>query len=227
MAMRKKFIFSALFCLVASGLAFGQAPGGPGGPGGDGHGWGRPPMERTFHDGQFGRWWENPKIAQAIGLTDDEKKKMDDIYQQHKLKLIDLHANLEKAEVQMGPMIEADQPDETQVLAQIDKVAQARAELEKGDARMLFDIRKTLTPDQWKKLKTLHQQHRADMMSRDRDGRDGQGGPGQWHHHRQGPPPDGAGQPPPSGQAPPQGDAQDVAPPAPGDGAPAGPTPQM
>jgi len=113
MAMRKKFIFSALFCLVASGLAFGQAPGGPGGPGGDGHGWGRPPMERTFHDGQFGRWWENPKIAQAIGLTDDEKKKMDDIYQQHKLKLIDLHANLEKAEVQMGPMIEADQPDET------------------------------------------------------------------------------------------------------------------
>jgi|HubBroStandDraft_4_1064222.scaffolds.fasta_scaffold16856_5 protein CpxP len=227
MAMRKKFIFSALFCLVASGLAFGQAPGGPGGPGGDGHGWGRPPMERTFHDGQFGRWWENPKIAQAIGLTDDEKKKMDDIYQQHKLKLIDLHANLEKAEVQMGPMIEADQPDETQVLAQIDKVAQARAELEKGDARMLFDIRKTLTPDQWKKLKTLHQQHRADMMSRDRDGRDGQGGPGQWQHRRQGPPPDGAGQPPPSGQAPPQGDAQDVAPPAPGDGAPAGPTPQM
>ena len=232
MTQGKKLIFSAIFCLVGSGLAFGQAPGGPGGLDGE-HGFSRPPMERTFHDRQFGRWWENPKIAQAIGLTDDQKKKMDDIFQQHRLNLIDLHANLEKAEVQMGPLIEADQPNEAQVLAQIDKVAQARAELEKADARMLFDVRKTLTADQWQKLKALHKQHREDMMRHDRDGQDGQGGPGQWQHHRQGPPPDGAGpgaglgQTPPSGQAPPQGDAQDVAPPAPGDGAPAGPAPQV
>lgn len=236
MAQRKTFLFTAIFCLVSSGLAFGQGPGGPGGPDGDSHGWGRPPMERTFHDGQFGRWWNNPKIAQQIGLTDDQKKKMDDIFQQHRLNLIDLHANLEKAEVQMQPMIEADQPNETQVLAQIDKVAQARAELEKADARMLFDIRKTLTADQWQKLKALHKEHREDMMRHDRDGKRGPGGPGMWQH-RQGPP-DGSGPgagpgasqapPPQNGTAPnPQGDAQDAPPPAPGDGTPAGPAPQM
>jgi periplasmic protein CpxP/Spy len=218
--MRSKWIAALAASLVASGMAVAQGPGGPGGMDGD-HGMSRPPMERTFHDGQFGRWWENPKIATAIGLTDDQKKKMDDIYQQHRLNLVDLHATLEKQELQMHPLIEADQPDEGQVLAQIDKVAQARAELEKADARMLFDVRKTLTADQWQKLKALHAQHRADMMRR---GPGGPGTPGGWRHDGQ------AGQGPggpPAGGAPPQGEAQDGPPPMPGDGAPAQPvTPQ-
>jgi protein CpxP len=207
-----KLIFATLVSLAVSGLAVAQGPGGP--DGGD-HGMGRPPMERTFHDGQFGRWWDNPRISTAIGLTDDEKKKMDDIFQQHRLNLIDLHAALEKQEVLMQPLIEADQPDEAETLAQIDKVAQARAELEKANARMLFDIRKTLTPDQWQKLKALHAQHRDEMGRRDgRRGPGGQGGSG-WQGHRQGPPAGGPGSappqqgadaPPPAGA--PQGDSE-------------------
>ena len=46
----------------------------------------------------------------------------------------------------------ADTPDEPKILAQIDRVAQARAELEKANARLLLGIRRVLTPDQWKKL---------------------------------------------------------------------------
>ena len=63
---------------------------------------------------------------------------MDDIFQQSRLKLIDLHAALQKEEATLDPLINADSPDETKVLAQIDKVAQARAELEKSNARMLL-----------------------------------------------------------------------------------------
>jgi Spy/CpxP family protein refolding chaperone len=77
---------------------------------------------------------------------------MDDIFQQNRMKLIDLNASLQKEEATMDPLMEADQPDEARILAQIDRVAQARAELEKADARMLLGIRRTLTPEQWKKL---------------------------------------------------------------------------
>jgi Spy/CpxP family protein refolding chaperone len=112
-------------------------------------------MERAFHDGQFGRWWNNPDLAQKLGFTDQQKKQMDDIFLQLRLKLIDLNANLEKQETLLHPLIEADQPDEAKILSQIDAVAQARADLEKANARMLFDIRKTLPPDQWQKLKAL------------------------------------------------------------------------
>ncbi|HEV2688739.1 MAG TPA: Spy/CpxP family protein refolding chaperone [Bryobacteraceae bacterium] len=111
----------------------------------------RPPMERAFH-GPPGRWWNNPEMAQKLGLTADQQKKMDDIFQQSRLRLIDLNAALQKEEAIMEPLVSADQPEEAKVLAQIDRVAQARAELEKANARMLLGIRRTLNPDQWKKL---------------------------------------------------------------------------
>ncbi len=108
-----------------------------------------------------GKWWKNPDLAQKLALTDDQIGKMDKIFQDHRLKLIDLHASLEKQEVILEPMINADHPDEAQVLAQIDKVAQARAELEKANARMLLGIRNVLTPDQWKKLQAERAERRA------------------------------------------------------------------
>jgi len=52
----------------------------------------------------------------------------------------------------MEPLLAADQPDEGKILAQIDRVAQARAELEKANARMLLGLRRVLTSDQWKTL---------------------------------------------------------------------------
>ncbi len=78
---------------------------------------------------------------------------MDDIFQQSRLRLIDLNAAVQKEEAILEPLVSADQPDEARIVAQIDKVAQARAELEKANARMLLGIRRVLTPEQWEKLK--------------------------------------------------------------------------
>jgi Spy/CpxP family protein refolding chaperone len=52
----------------------------------------------------------------------------------------------------MEPLLGVDQPDEGKILAQIDRVAQARAELEKANARMLLGLRRVLTSEQWKTL---------------------------------------------------------------------------
>src|SRR5271163_305135 len=135
----------------------------------------RPPIERAFHgyggpgrEG-MGRWWDNPKVAADLNLSADQKQKMDDIFQQNRLKLIDLHASLQREETTLDPLISADSPDETKILAQIDKVAQARAELEKSNARMLLAVRQVLTADQWTKLKAA----RAQRMARG----PGRGGP--------------------------------------------------
>jgi periplasmic protein CpxP/Spy len=198
--------------LIASGLAAAQAPGGPGmGPGFGQH---RPPMEKAFgFDGAHGQFWNNPRIVAQLKLTDDQRKAMDGIMQDHRVKLIDLRANLEKAEVSMQPLMKADQPNETAILAAIDKIAQARAELEKGNARFLLAIRGQLTADQWKQMQAMHENHEGDRGPRDgqRDGW-GQGGQnprfngqGSRFRQHQGPPPSGA---------PPQG--APAAPPAPG-----------
>jgi protein CpxP len=111
----------------------------------------RPPMERAL-GGPPGRWWNNPDMVQKLSLTADQQRKMDDIFQQSRLKLIDLNAALQKDEVILEPLMAADQPDEGKILGQIDRIAQGRAELEKANARMLLGIRRVLSADQWKTL---------------------------------------------------------------------------
>jgi periplasmic protein CpxP/Spy len=134
-----------VLAILAAGVL--SAQDGPPPPGRPNH----PPMERAFH-GPPGRWWMDPALVQKLGLTADQQKRIDTLFQQNRLKLIDLSAGLQKAEAIMEPLLEADRPDESQVLAQIDRVAQARAELEKANARMLLRFRSVLTQDQWKKL---------------------------------------------------------------------------
>jgi Spy/CpxP family protein refolding chaperone len=156
-------------------------------------------------------------MVAELKLTDTQRKSMDEILLSHREKLIDLRASLEKAELFLEPLVKADQPNEAQILAGIDRVAQARAELEKANARYLLGLRGKLTPEQWKQLQ-------ADRERRGPEGRggfgpDGQGregwrhggpepggqGPGMQFRHRPGPPP-------PAGAAP----APDAAPAAPG-----------
>jgi periplasmic protein CpxP/Spy len=113
---------------------------------------GRPSLERLL-GGPSGRWWVRPELVQQLRLTADQQKKMDDIFQQSRLKLIDLNAAVEKEDLIMEPLVSAAQPDEAKIVAQIERIGQARAELQKATARMLLGIRLVLTQDQWTKLK--------------------------------------------------------------------------
>jgi Spy/CpxP family protein refolding chaperone len=130
-------------------------------------------MERALPPGT---WWRNPDMVQKLALNSDQQKKIEDIFQQHRLKLVDLDGTLRKEEITLEPLMAADTPDEAKTLAQIDKVAQARAELEKANARFLFGIRRVLTPDQWKKLQELSRPE--DGGRRGPAAGQGRGGPG-------------------------------------------------
>jgi len=76
----------------------------------------------------------------------------------HRLRLVDLRADLEKQELNLQPLLDADRPDETKVAAQIDLITAARGRLEKEHALMLLATRRVLSTDQWKKLQALQQE---------------------------------------------------------------------
>jgi Spy/CpxP family protein refolding chaperone len=135
-------------------MMHGRGPGGPAGFRGGFHGGPGGGMEAGLHIGPGGAWWKNPTVVQTLGLTPDQTRKMDDIFQAARIQLIDLKANVEKQNALLEPLLSANPPDMTRTMAQIDKVAQARADLEKANARMLLGIRVLLTPDQWTKLHT-------------------------------------------------------------------------
>ncbi len=131
-------------------------------------------MRYGLRVGPPGIWWHNADLIQKLNLTPDQQKKMDDILQQSRLQLIDLRANVEKQEVLMEPMLAAIRPTQTRSSRRSITPPQARAELEKANAKMLLGIRNVLTPDQWTKLQAEGRGRRMRM----RGGPDGQGGPG-------------------------------------------------
>jgi Spy/CpxP family protein refolding chaperone len=133
-------------------------------------------MHSRLRMGPPGIWWKNPDIIQKLTITSDQQKRMDDIFQQSRVQLIDLKAAVQREEVQLEPMLAANPPDTNKILAQIDRTAQARAELEKANAKMLLGIRTVLTPDQWTKLQAEERDNRR--MFRDRQRPDGPGAPG-------------------------------------------------
>ncbi len=155
---------------AGSGLAAGAGPGPGAGPcagagpqagahmgmmQGRGMGPGGPGMRHGGMDrGPMGRWWKNSALVQKLGINDAQVQKIEKIFQDHRMQLIDLHASVQKAEVSLQPLVEAEHPNEAQVTAQIDKIAQARANLEKSNALMLLGIRQVLTVDQWKQLQS-------------------------------------------------------------------------
>lgn len=91
-------------------------------------------------------------MVQRLGLTKDQQRRIEEIFQQNRLKLIDLAASLDREQAILDPLLAADHPQESRVLAQFDRVAEARVELEKANARMLWGFRSVLSADQWKEL---------------------------------------------------------------------------
>jgi protein CpxP len=204
----------AIAALLVAGTVLAQGPGGGQGMG-QGFGGHRPPMERALGaGGDHGRWWNNPRIVEKLKLSDDQRKAMDGILLEHREKLVDLRGSLEKAELEMEPLMRDDQPNEARILAQIDKVAQARAELEKANARFLLAIRGKLTADQWKQVQDFRKnsgmERRGMRMGGEGRGEgrgQGQGGQGstRMYHRQMLPPPfppDAAPQQPPAPPAP-------------------------
>jgi len=107
----------------------------------------------ALQTGLQGAWWRESSWIKTLELTPEQQKKMDEAFLQNRLRLIDLTAALEKEELILEPLVENIHPgDEAKILAQIDRVADARAGLEKANSRMLLAIRQILTQEQWSKL---------------------------------------------------------------------------
>jgi len=90
-------------------------------------------------------FWRNAEFSKTVGLTADQQKKMEDVFQQNRAKLIDLNAALAKEDFVLNSLMADLRPDEElRVLGQIDRVAEVRTELERTNARMLLGLRQAL-----------------------------------------------------------------------------------
>jgi Spy/CpxP family protein refolding chaperone len=114
-------------------------------------------MGIVYH-GELGKWWQNSDIAKKLQLSDDQIGQLDQTFYDHKVKLIDFGAEMEKQDLKLQTLLDADVPNEGQVEAQVDQVLAARGHLEREYTLMNLDLRKVLSLDQWRQLKSIRGQ---------------------------------------------------------------------
>lgn len=106
--------------------------------------------------GPPGRWWDDKSFAKSLKLRPDQQSRMDAIFEQNRAALLSRYQGLQQAEAQMEEISRSPNPEEGTLFAGIDRVAQARAELEKATTHYLLQIRKEMDGDQLQRL----EQHR-------------------------------------------------------------------
>jgi Spy/CpxP family protein refolding chaperone len=158
---RRNIRSAAMVCLVllCGMMAHAQRGGGPGGgggmmggPRGGGMGFMHPLPQQRIHVEPMitlpGRWWDDKRTIKQLNLRTEQQQRMDTIFESNKGTLISLYGNLQHEQQRFVQMPREDLQDETKVFAQIDRIAQARADLEKANFHTLMQIRKELDPDQ-------------------------------------------------------------------------------
>lgn len=94
----------------------------------------------------------NPKIAEKIGLTPEQKAKLGDAAASRAANR-ELQEKIRKAVERQMELLRAEKIDEAAVMAAIDETFEARKELAKEQTRRLIAVKSILTPEQIKMIR--------------------------------------------------------------------------
>lgn len=149
--MRTKWVVGVCSLVLAGMLQAQNPPGEPAPP--------PPPPHvkggRMIVRHEMGKWWQNPDIASKLQLTDAQVAQLNQVFFDHKMHLIDYGAEMEKQDLKLQTLLDADQPNEGEVSSQVDQVLTARGKLEREFTMMNLNLRKVLSLEQWRQLKAV------------------------------------------------------------------------
>jgi len=101
------------------------------------------------------KWWQSDLYKRELGLTTEQSRRLEDLFQAAVPELRVQKRALDQAEAEFERLVE--KGDDGAVMEQVGRVETARAELNKSRTMMLLRMRRALTTDQWAKFTALHQ----------------------------------------------------------------------
>ncbi|MFT3840619.1 MAG: periplasmic heavy metal sensor [Myxococcaceae bacterium] len=126
-----------------------------------------PPPPPAFFHGAPGI---PPQVAQKLGIPQETVKKVQQLGFDSQDQLINLEADLKRAQLDLERTLAGTNPDESQVMLKLEQVSKAELQVKKNRVGLMLKIRKQLGPDLWEKV-----QAELPMM-------DISAGPGFRHH---------------------------------------------
>jgi Spy/CpxP family protein refolding chaperone len=99
----------------------------------------------------FYAWWDTP-VVRDLNLSEDQMRQIRSTVREYRIKLVDLRASLEKAEIEVEDAFNDDNFDSRRASEGIDRLASARGDLTRVFSQMSLRLRALLTADQWREL---------------------------------------------------------------------------
>ena len=115
------------------------------------------------------KWWQSDLYKRELGLTSEQSRRLEDIFQAAVPNLRLQKKALDQAETEFERLVE--RGDDGAVMEQVGRVEVARAELNKSRTMMLLRMRRVLTTDQWAKFTALHQASERERAGQDERGK--------------------------------------------------------
>ena len=97
-------------------------------------------------------WWGRPEIRRDLRLTPEQQRQIQATVQQYRPHLIDVRAEVEKAEIDLQVQFDHDPVDSGKTSQAIDRLIAARSDLTRTLSQLSLKLRMVLTEQQWQQL---------------------------------------------------------------------------
>jgi Spy/CpxP family protein refolding chaperone len=112
-----------------------------------------------------GKWWENERLSQRIGLSSEQRDQIDELVYDHAHRMIDLNADIKRSELELANLVGQPELDNDRVRAAFGAFQQARQALEMERFEMLLAVREVLSTEQWGMIQEMQKEMRRRRMS--------------------------------------------------------------
>jgi periplasmic protein CpxP/Spy len=102
-----------------------------------------------------GKWWRRPDVIQNLNLTDDQQDRLERIFRGAATDLIDLRAEVEKANIALRGELDRPQLDAAAIHRVAVRLNEARGKLFDRELSMLVEMRGVLTDPQWNRMRNM------------------------------------------------------------------------
>lgn len=93
-----------------------------------------------------------PHLVEKLGISRELAQRVQDASFESNEDLIPLEAELKKAQLRLERLLQAQSPDESAILRQVEEVGKAETAVRRNRIGLLVRIKKLLGPDLWQKL---------------------------------------------------------------------------
>jgi Spy/CpxP family protein refolding chaperone len=129
------------------------------------------PLAAAEFDFPSGKWWENERMAERIGLTEEQRSEIDGLVYAHALRMVDLGAAVKRSELEMANEVRRPEFEPERVRKAFAEFQSARQALERERFEMLLAVREVLTTEQWLAIQELQKEmRRRRELGQDRRG---------------------------------------------------------